>query len=140
VCQKLGVQAPKDDILLSLWTKLYNKRKIKEDTLALVKKLHNKYPLGLISNTIEQHAQINRESGLFEEFDVVILSNEVGLEKPQKEIFELTSERMRIPLSELLFIDDIMRWVDAAKESGMQAVQFETAAQLERDLAKLQVV
>ena len=125
VAGKLGLGASTGKVLASLWLKHYRLgAKIKPDTLAVVKKLQGKYVLGVISNTQKEHSAINRQRGLFRYFDVVILSNEVGFRKPQKEVFELASAGMEIPFSRLLFIDDNMRWVRVARKYGLKALLF----------------
>ena len=138
VSQKLGLNHTAAKVLASLWLGHYKRgAKINKDALAISKQLRGNYKLGVISNTQREHSAINRKRGLFKFFDVVILSNEVGFRKPQKEIFELASRRMHILLRHLLFIDDDVRWVRVAEEYGLEGVLFKTPAQLKKDLQKM---
>jgi len=137
VSEKLGLGVASNKILATLWLKHYEQNaKIKKDTLAVIKQLRGDYTLGAISNTQKEHVAINRKRGLFQYFDVVILSSEVGFRKPQKEIFKLASKRMRIPFRHLLFIDDDIRWVRVAKKYGLKTILFKSSAQLKKDLKK----
>lgn len=70
-------------------------------------------------------------------FDVVVVSAEVGMIKPDPRIFQLTADRLGMLPGECFFIDDIERNAVAALEVGMQAVVFTGASDLERALAEL---
>lgn len=50
--------------------------------------------------------------------------------KPFPEIYKLTLDRYGMNAQESLFIDDNLRNVHAATEMGINAVQFESAAQI----------
>ena len=52
---------------------------------------------------------------VYDGFYPVILSNEIGFRKPQKQIFELASEKIGILPENLVFIDDSSRWVKSAR-------------------------
>jgi putative hydrolase of the HAD superfamily len=57
-------------------------------------------------------------------FEVVVDSAFVGARKPDPEIYRITLERLGVPASQALFIDDVEMNCDAAREAGMSAVQF----------------
>ena len=81
--------------------------------------------------------------GWDEMFDVVVISGEVGMRKPEPRIFEHTLGLIGLEAAECVFVDDIRHNVDAAVAVGMVAVLHrsydETRAELEtlfgRDLA-----
>ena len=68
-------------------------------------------------------------------FDAVVISGEVGMRKPEPEIFELALQRIGLPAAECVFIDDIARNIVAAEQVGLVGIVHrtfeETAAQLE---------
>ena len=70
-----------------------------------------------------------------EMFDAVVISGEVGMRKPEREIFELTVHRIGLPAGECVFIDDIPHNVAAAAEAGLVGIVHrtfdETAGELE---------
>jgi epoxide hydrolase-like predicted phosphatase len=70
-----------------------------------------------------------------EMFDAVVISGEVGMRKPEREIFELTLDRMGLPAGECVFIDDMAHNVAAAARAGLLGVVHrsfdETASELE---------
>lgn len=132
VCEKLGVIPPSDKSLQRLWVKQYKRHaKIKNEMISFVNKLRENYKLAILSNTIKEHTQINRERKLFAYFDEVLLSNEIGLRKPEKAFFKEASKRLNMPFRNLIFIDDEMRWIKAARKYGLNAILFKNRKQLE---------
>jgi HAD superfamily hydrolase (TIGR01509 family) len=68
-------------------------------------------------------------------FHDLILSYEVKRMKPDPEIFRLAVERAGCRPGECFYTDDIAAYTAAAREQGIDAVTFESAAQIERELA-----
>ena len=138
VARELGLDASAGKMLASTWLEYYRQNaKIKKDILDLIKRLRGDYTLGVISNSQQEHSRINRARGLFEYFDVVLLSDEVGMRKPQREIFELASRKMRISFQCLLFIDNDIRWVEVAEKYGLKTILFTSTDQFEESLRGL---
>jgi len=75
---------------------------------------------GLISNSWGA-GRYDREA-FPEMFDAVVISGEVGLHKPEREIFELGAERAGLPPSECVFVDDLRENCEGAEAVGMTAV------------------
>jgi HAD superfamily hydrolase (TIGR01549 family) len=57
-------------------------------------------------------------------FDDVVISSEVGLVKPDPEIFALAARRLALRPEECIFIDDTAINCLAAAQSGIQAVAY----------------
>ena len=70
-------------------------------------------------------------------FDGAIVSAEVGMLKPQPEIYHLLLNNNELIASETVFIDDMLYNVEGAKSVGMHAIQFEDIGQCEKDLISL---
>jgi putative hydrolase of the HAD superfamily len=75
---------------------------------------------GLISNSWGR-GRYDR-STFAELFDGVVISGEVGLHKPQPEIFELGAERVGLPPAQCVFVDDLKENCEGAEAVGMVAV------------------
>jgi putative hydrolase of the HAD superfamily len=76
---------------------------------------------GLISNTWGDGLAYDR--ALLEDlFDAVVLSGEVGLHKPQPEIFHLSAERIGVAPEECVFVDDLRENCEGAEAVGMKAI------------------
>jgi HAD superfamily hydrolase (TIGR01509 family) len=63
-----------------------------------------------------------------------VLSYEVGVLKPHAEIYEKAIARAGCDAAECFFTDDLAVNVEAARKHGMDAVLFQSAAQLEDEL------
>ncbi|TDW95484.1 MULTISPECIES: HAD family phosphatase [Kribbella] len=55
-------------------------------------------------------------------FDDIVISGEVGLRKPEPEIFELAAQRLGLEPAECVFVDDLQLNVDGARAVGMTAI------------------
>jgi putative hydrolase of the HAD superfamily len=73
-------------------------------------------------------------------FDAVVISGEVGLNKPEPEIFRLGAERIGLEPAECVFVDDLKENCAGAEAIGMTAILHrgadDTIAQLEELLGK----
>lgn len=69
--------------------------------------------------------------------DAMVISGEVRLYKPMREIYDLLRERIALPAGELCFIDDVEKNVEGARAAGWQAIRFITSEQTERDFEQL---
>lgn len=111
--------------------------KINEGTLEIKSHLKRKgFKLAALSNTIPPHADYLKTLGVFENFDVVILSNEVGLLKPDPKIYELILQRLDVNPEETIFIDDDPNYIKGAEKVGIKGLVFLDARQLKKDLEK----
>lgn len=61
--------------------------------------------------------------------DLIVYSHEVGVEKPDRRIYQLTCAQLGVPADAVVFLDDVERNVAAAQEYGMHAVLFTDNAQ-----------
>ena len=59
-------------------------------------------------------------------FDVVVLSNEVGMAKPYPEIYELTAARIGLVPSECVMIDDSVENIEGAVRTSMRGIVYES--------------
>ena len=81
--------------------------------------------LGLLTNNVKEFGDHWRSSFPVEElFEVVVDSSHVGMRKPEREIYELTCERLGIAPSEAVFVDDNADNIAAAAALGMETVHF----------------
>ncbi len=97
--------------------------------------LHSRYRLLLLSNTNAIHfAMIRERYSLLGHFDDYILSYKVGAMKPSERIYKEAIGRAQCPAAECFFTDDIPLYVEGARAAGMDAVVFESAGQIEREL------
>ncbi len=70
-------------------------------------------------------------------FDGVVISGEVGLHKPEPEIYTLAAERIELPVEECVFVDDLRENCDGAQRVGMTAVLHRGAERTVPELERL---
>lgn len=105
------------------WSSIFLPNLITSETLLAA--LKQRYPLILVSNTNEAHVRFIREKyRVFDYFDHLVFSNEVGSLKPDREIFEHAIKVAGRPADALFFTDDREENVQAARELGIYAHQF----------------
>lgn len=66
--------------------------------------------------------------------DFIIYSHEVGLQKPDPKIYELTCKRLGLTPAEVIFVDNYQDLLDAAQAVGMHSVLFQTNKQTIADI------
>jgi len=130
-----------ESILKTLWMEPYEKFAVLDnEVIDFIKELKTKgYHVGCISNAQEPHNSYNRKRGLFDIFDICILSSEVGMRKPDEEIFKLYLNKTGFKPEEVVFIDDEEPLLANVKKVGMHPITFKNIFQLKNDLAGLGV-
>jgi putative hydrolase of the HAD superfamily len=103
-----------------------------------IRQLRPAYRTALLSNAwpTVRH-MIEQEWRFAEAFDVVILSAEVGLVKPDPAIYQLALDQLGVAAEAAVFLDDFRENVDGARQVGLQAIQFRTTEQAISDLEAL---
>jgi putative hydrolase of the HAD superfamily len=74
---------------------------------------------GLISNSWGSTVY---EPDTLELFDAIVISGEVGLHKPQPEIYLLACERLGVEPADAIFVDDLRENIAGAEAVGMTGV------------------
>lgn len=74
----------------------------------------------------------------FEElFDVVVISGELGIRKPEPQIYAVAAERMGLAPGELVFVDDLPGNLKPARALGMTTVVHRDAGATVAELEEL---
>ena len=94
-------------------------------TVKLIKQLKEAgYRLIVLSNMSKEYIAYLRKMNVYSAFDDEVISCEVGLIKPEKEIYSLLIERYNLDPAQTVFIDDRKENVDAAVAEGWQGYHF----------------
>jgi len=103
---------------------------------SLLESLAARYRLVLLSNTNPIHFEWIRADipHLLRHFHGMALSYEVKAMKPQPEIYRAALALAQCRPEECFFTDDIPEYVEGARRLGIDAVQFESGEQIEREL------
>ncbi|HII72558.1 TPA: HAD family phosphatase [Candidatus Woesearchaeota archaeon] len=113
---------------------------VKEDVLEILKKIGatGRYKLGVISNnTFEWSDHSKNTLGLGKYFDFWLVSCDIGVKKPDPEIFDVAAKMVELEREECLLIDDKQRNIGAAASAGMKCILFKDSEQLLEDLNSL---
>ena len=115
------------------WSCIFHDQLIPDATIAA---LATRYRLLLLSNTNFLHYEMIRKNypSLLGHFHDRVLSFEVHAVKPEPEIFQAAIRRAGCRADECFFTDDLAENVEAARREGIDAVQFESAEQLEGEM------
>lgn len=106
-------------------------------TLDIVKALQNHgYQTPMLSDVSQYQAEIIRKMGYYDFFTPVLLSYETGLKKPKPEAFKMLLKVLQLPPPSVLFIDDRVENVEAAKKQGIDSILFKNPKQLKNELEK----
>ncbi|MEU4667043.1 HAD-IA family hydrolase [Amycolatopsis sp. NPDC023774] len=90
---------------------------------------------GLVSNAPGATSAVRHELAGY--FDTLVFSGEVGVAKPDREIYLVAAERLGLAAATCAFVDDAARNVRGAAEAGMVAIHHVTMEDTLEELAAL---
>lgn len=93
------------------------------DTFNLLNAIPSALTVAALSNTSAAHWKHVEATGLTDKLDHLFLSYEIGHIKPHHEAFQAAIDGLNLPAHEVIFFDDNIDNVNAAKVFGMQAHQ-----------------
>jgi putative hydrolase of the HAD superfamily len=121
------------ELLADLWD--WYVGELNTEMAGYLQRLRPRYRTAILSNAAAGgRREEDRRYGFAELADVHVYSYEVGIEKPDPRIYELTCERLGVRPSEVVFLDDVEANVAAARRFGMRAVRFESTTQAIADV------
>jgi epoxide hydrolase-like predicted phosphatase len=92
-------------------------------------------PTGLISNS---WGRTTYDEQLIDElFDAAVISGDVGMHKPEPEIFHLGAERIGVPPADCVFVDDLRENCEGAAAVGMTPILHRGADKTVPELERL---
>ena len=127
------------DTVLSLHLQLYREMSTQHDAdmVALIDRLKPVLRVACLTNTEPETACISRETGLFDYFQRVYLSVDLGLKKPDRKIYETVLADTGCQPERMVFVDDREENVKAARFVGMHGLLFNNVTQLEKEICAL---
>ncbi len=111
-----------------------------ESSLATKAKLRrNGVPVHAISNFHRQNFDLARTlMPALNHFDEAIISGDIGMVKPDDEIFQVLIQRRRLQVARTVFVDDNAGNIDTARRLGFATIHFrEGKTDLEAELVQL---
>ena len=91
--------------------------------LSLINNLQEKGSINaVLSNVVRPVSMMLQQAGLYDQFDCVVLSDQVGLVKPDTAIYQLTLDKLGLKAEECLYIDDLAKNLIPAANLGMVTI------------------
>jgi putative hydrolase of the HAD superfamily len=128
VCRTLGVDVTAEQVERAVAIRLdYTRRNLvpKEGAAGLLRRLRDMgFKLGLLSNCTPEIPVLWPELPLAPFFDDAVFSCDVGMAKPQREIFELACRRLATPPERCVYVADNSDCeLDVAVSCGIYAIR-----------------
>lgn len=122
--------------LREVWTDFFDGPITGAETL--LERVREKYRVAFLSNSNEVHAEVipRQFATLFKKDDRFIFSHRFNVAKPDPEIFRRALAIIGALPQHVVFIDDLLENVLAAREVGLHAYQFIDTESLTRELVR----
>ena len=117
----------KDNDICEAWAAFLTE--VPRERIDMLRRIRKHHRLCVLSNTNEIHWALAENKYFVKPgervedlFSHVFLSYKMGLEKPEKEMFEKVIETLQEPADRLLFLDDSEVNCEAARKTGMRSL------------------
>jgi len=108
------------------------------ELIEFIRGLRSHYKTGLLSNAWDDLRRMLEEKWrIADAFDAIIISAEVGVAKPDLQIYQIALERLGVAPQEAVFIDDFRHNVEAARAVNMHGIQFQSPGQARAELEQM---
>jgi putative hydrolase of the HAD superfamily len=98
---------------------------INDGFLDFISSVNKNYKMAIISNDSSRWSKFIREKfDVNKHFDVISISGDLKIQKPDERIFELTIEQLGCRAEDCLYVDDREENLEAARKVGMNVVLF----------------
>lgn len=116
------------ELLLEKHIETYkSKYEVNVSMLKFLNELNTHCTTACLSNSEYEIAKVNYELGLYEYFHHKFLSTELEMMKPSSDIFEFAINTLPATTENIIFVDDKIENVEAAKRMGLKTILFETS-------------
>jgi putative hydrolase of the HAD superfamily len=120
ICEYLNIDPTTEIIQKMTKYRIQGDYALKEDIIETLKKLKERYKLGILSNAPPSRRYHELKiNNLDSYFDHIFISKELGLAKPNPEIFKYVLREIGYLSQEVLFIDDKFENLNIAKQVGI---------------------
>ena len=110
------------------WNGIFNENR---DVTQIMERLRKHHKLLALSNTNVLHLEhIKSSFPVLSIFDYWVASCEVGMRKPEPEIYAFAAKQAGVRPQAAIYIDDRPELVEAGREAGLKAIRFESGDQL----------
>lgn len=93
-----------------------------DDAREGVRRLGEKYHLGLLSDAMPSIRRVMENAGYMDLFDAAVISCEVAATKPDERMYRAIAEKLEAAPENCVFIDDRINNLEGARRFGMRAI------------------
>ena len=133
--KKVGTDSKK------IWGEMFKKIKINHELLNIITKLRRNYKIGLLTNY--NYLWMNELFSIYKlekYFDSKVISSLHKVIKPEKKIYQISLELLKIKPEEAIFFDDRQRNIDGGESVGIKSFLFTTNQKLIEDLRSYDII
>lgn len=94
------------------------------EIVEFLRSLRPRFKTGLISNAWSDMREYLVRMNIADAFDHLVISAEVGMAKPEMQIYRLALEQAGVKANEAVFVDDVSANIEACEQVGMQGILF----------------
>ncbi|MEK7177578.1 MAG: HAD-IA family hydrolase [Patescibacteria group bacterium] len=121
-----------------VWKEIFKRIVINQELLEIINKLKKRYKICLLTNFVnEWMKELFKVYKLDKYFDVKVVSSLEKMVKPNKEIYLLALNLLKLKPNETIFIDDRQYNVDGGEKVGIKSLLFTTNEKLKKDFKNL---
>lgn len=124
--EKLGLQVAND---YSMTADFVNRFEKNPSLIELIAKLKQDFKIGLLTNQYPGMLEMIFKKGLVQKelWDIIIDSSIEKVRKPDQGIFQLAEEKAKVDPSSILFVENSVKHLDAARERNWLTFEYDPA-------------
>lgn len=135
VCRQVGVRDAEREAFRDGF---YGGDRLDEDLLGFVREIRTRCRTGLLSNAfLTLRPALTDRFPMVDAFDIIVISAEEGVAKPDRRIYETALLRLGVAAEEAVFVDDFEANCEGARAAGLHAVRFESPGQAREAVTSL---
>jgi epoxide hydrolase-like predicted phosphatase len=108
-----------------------------QEMMQFVRELRPDIKTALLSNASPRLRELLDRLQVTDAFDVIVISGQVGVQKPDPEIYRILLERLGLAAHETVFVDDFIENIEAALRLGMATLHFRAGMDWRDELERL---
>lgn len=110
-----------------------------DDVKPMLERLKRSYHLGIISDTWPSAEYFLKEQGIYDLFDSITFSCQLGVFKPDPRMYQHALRGLGLPGEQTIFVDDSLSCLRGAAAAGITPIQMRKKPDLPQDTAILSV-
>lgn len=111
--------------------------RVDQELIQFLQECRDDYIVALLSNAWQNFRIVLDEKYQIKEgqtVDKIYISSELGVAKPDKRIYEMLADRINCEMDEILFIDDFIENIEAAKALGINTIHYQPGMDLVNEI------